>query len=240
MSPSENPFEPPVEPNEVFYKPELLENILYHLPVQDVFTSAGVSSLWKWSIDNSKRIQEKLFLLPVAAVLNTVESPYRHLYEANIGLNTALSKDQPVTEEHEYIMRTSAYRIRYGKVAAKEASLSTNSLATEPDFDGVEGDLPDFDGSPEPVEVDPFDVGDPPISVDDEDFATWLTAQGCQGYSRIMPFDNNKVIWDAISRYVSLDSTCEMEGGYHVKSEHLRHEEVRFVRGFAPSPRDQA
>lgn len=45
--------------------PELLEAILYHLPLQDLLRAQSVCKAWQTVIDRSKKLQRALYLEPV-------------------------------------------------------------------------------------------------------------------------------------------------------------------------------
>lgn len=57
---------------------ELLEQILLHLPIHDLFTLHRISKPWHSLLNRSVPLQERLFLKPTSSPVNPIQSLYNH------------------------------------------------------------------------------------------------------------------------------------------------------------------
>ncbi|KAK3717980.1 hypothetical protein LTR37_005406 [Vermiconidia calcicola] len=103
-------------PAAVFETVELLEAILYKLPVKDLLFAQHVAKLWRDIIKNSNKLQQALFLVPVnglyRAYRNPLLKPLFDILKAN-GMNgfyTATSDPLLSTLELAWFEPTASWR----------------------------------------------------------------------------------------------------------------------------------
>ncbi|KAI7708483.1 hypothetical protein KC353_g11006 [Hortaea werneckii] len=111
--------------------PELLEAILYHLPLQDLLRAQSVCKAWQTVIDRSKKLQRALYLEPVFWDPVTFCEGQNRLEVVEV---TATGYEQGVTD--------AASPVLYGQVPVNDIAQCTLGHIA----DGLEQQLQAFGG----------------------------------------------------------------------------------------------
>jgi hypothetical protein len=102
---------------------EILENILVHLPIQDIYKCQMASSRWQAVIERSPALQRRMWLVPTGKeIVGAIGSDVREIFAPEIVLETKISGDQtiPVASKNGALKHVDSINLEVNPLVGRE------------------------------------------------------------------------------------------------------------------------